>query len=389
MSRLTEWLFGNGVTADQAETNEPSRRYSMTLDELARYIGDTGYIVRISPEAILRIPEVYSAVSLIAASFAALNVSSDIFAVEAVMTRRFNDAITADDGKTMMLHDLLLQNNAYAQIVPSLDGVSNLQLIPYQANQVRRLPNMGGYTVTVQGQQSIVPTERMLHVIGFTRNARDGLSLVDTLADLWRQSIMVTKYGNSYFEKGGTPSGIITVEVGRDGALAVISEEDRDAAREAWNESRRGEKAGTAFLPGPYRYTPVSESPEKAQFLGTNAWLLTRVARVFHVPPVMLGHLDDATLANHREQRLVYASDCIMPLTRRWMSAVEAKIPGANVQFDLSDLTRQDTKERYEAYQIAVNTGWLLRSEIRVMEGLEPLDGIDNPGATNDTGSED
>lgn len=48
------------------------------------------------------------------------------------------------------------------------------------------------------------------------------------------------------------------------------------------------------------------------------------------------------------------------------------------VQHTVEGLLRGDTKARYEAYGSAITDGWMNRNEVRRLENLNPIDGLDD-----------
>lgn len=133
------------------------------------------------------------------------------------------------------------------------------------------------------------------------------------------------------------------------------------------------------MIRGDATYTPISFSPDDAQFLGQRELSAREVARIFRVP----GHLINAdtagsfTYANVVEENRHFVTHSLRP----WLVRIERAItndsdlcPGNTyVQFDLDGLLRANTNDRYEAYRIAREGGWLTLNEIRELEDMPPL----------------
>lgn len=52
------------------------------------------------------------------------------------------------------------------------------------------------------------------------------------------------------------------------------------------------------FWRGGMKYTPISISPEQAQFLETRKFQINEIARIFRVPPHMVGDLEKSSFSN-------------------------------------------------------------------------------------------
>ena len=71
------------------------------------------------------------------------------------------------------------------------------------------------------------------------------------------------------------------------------------------------------------------------------------------------------------------------PLAERWEAAIEAEFidddDDLDVEFDFNILLRGDMAARGTYYHQGIGDGWLTRNEARAREGLDPLDGLDEP----------
>ena len=74
----------------------------------------------------------------------------------------------------------------------------------------------------------------------------------------------------------------------------------------------------------------------------------------------------------------------ILPIVKSFESSLDKflllekeKEQGYFFKFDISEITRANLKERYEAHNIALTAGWKNKNEIRYEEGLNEVDGLD------------
>jgi len=105
---------------------------------------------------------------------------------------------------------------------------------------------------------------------------------------------------------------------------------------------------------------------------------------MFRVPPHMIADLDRATFSNIEHQSLEFVLHTMTPWAERWESSIESSLlleseEDLEIEFDFTSLLRGDHSARAAYYNSGINTGWLTRNEARLMEGYDPLKGLDQP----------
>jgi phage portal protein BeeE len=108
------------------------------------------------------------------------------------------------------------------------------------------------------------------------------------------------------------------------------------------------------------------------------------IARYFSVQPELIGGESGGSLTYANvEQR---ATDFLVFCLRRWIVTMEVALSAllsstTSVKFNAGALVRTDLLTRYQAHESAIRAGWKLRSEVRELEDLPPIPGIDDqPG---------
>ena len=66
------------------------------------------------------------------------------------------------------------------------------------------------------------------------------------------------------------------------------------------------------------KYTPISISPNEAQFLETRKFQIDEIARIFRVPPHMVGDLEKSSFSNIEQQSLEFVKYTLDPWVSRW-----------------------------------------------------------------------
>ena len=111
-------------------------------------------------------------------------------------------------------------------------------------------------------------------------------------------SIATEEYGAKFFANGATPGGILEYP----GTV-----KDPDRVRDSWNKGFSGRNSHkVAILEEGMKYTPISISPNEAQFLETRKFQIDEIARIFRVPPHMVGDLEKSSFSNIEQQSLEF-----------------------------------------------------------------------------------
>ena len=288
----------------------------------------------------------------------------------------FNPEMDAMIGRETMTAHLLLWGNAYAEIQRN-DLGQVVALWPIEPNRVspERAEN-GAVIYRVQagdGRDVIVPTERMLHVVGLGFNGLMGYSVIGMMRDSLGVAIATERLGGQVMERGAKYSGFF-LHPRTLGATA----------------HKNLKESITSDLPGSYRileegmtYTPGSMSLSDAQYLEIRKYSVTEVARIFGIPPHKLGDLERATFSNVEEENISYVTGTLRRWMVRWEKAVFRKlIPSLErsqqtVEHNADALMRGKTIERATAHNLAISGGWMSFNEARALENLNPIPGGD------------
>lgn len=139
--------------------------------------------------------------------------------------------------------------------------------------------------------------------------------------------------------------------------------------------------AKVAVLEDGMDFKTVGVPPEDAQFLQTRKFQIADIGRIFNVPSHMINDLDKATFNNISELSLGYIRYTMTPWVIRWEQELNRKLfPHSNshyIKFNLQGLLRGTIGERSDYYKTAIEYGWLSRNEVRELEELNRVDGLD------------
>jgi HK97 family phage portal protein len=145
-----------------------------------------------------------------------------------------------------------------------------------------------------------------------------------------------------------------------------------------WKELNAGlQNAGrTAIFEAGIKWTPLSISAKELEFIAARQFQLQEIARIFRIPPHMIGELSRSTNNNIVQQSQEYVNYTISGYTRRWKAKMrmvfDLRQDDIHVDFDLSELVRADITARYNAYRIGIMSGFLKPNEARTDYGRDP-----------------
>ena len=252
--------------------------------------------------------------------------------------------------------------------------------IPWSRVKVKRLEGEIFYDILMPdtGLTVTLPAFRMLHVNGFSRDGIVGLSM----AGLHRQAIglglATEEFGSRFFGNGAVPGGVLEHP-------QSLSTEAQARLRKAWAETQAGltNAQRVAVLEEGLTYKPTGIDPEHAQFLATRVFQVEEVARIWNVPPSMIGELSKATFSNVTEQSINFVRFTMQPWYVRWEQELDRKLLGPTerqtlfTKFNMDALLRGTPKERGEFYATMVSHGIFSINDARDIEDMNPVDGGD------------
>lgn len=124
-------------------------------------------------------------------------------------------------------------------------------------------------------------------------------------------------------------------------------------------------------------FKPIAISPNEAQFLEKRKFQIDEIARIFRIPPHMVGDLERASFSNIEEQSLEFVKYTLNPwVTRREQLIhrslfLEREKQKYFVKFNVDGLLRGDYESRMNGYATARQNGWMSANDIRELENMD------------------
>ena len=212
----------------------------------------------------------------------------------------------------------------------------------------------------------------VLHIPGLGFDGLVGYSPIAMAKNAIGLAIATEEYGSKFFANGAAPSGVLE----HPGTI-----KDPQRVRESWMSQFGGSQNSgkIAVLEEGLKYTPISISPEQAQFLETRKFQINEIARIFRVPPHMLADLEKSSFSNIEQQSLEFVKYTLDPWVIRWEQSIQRTLlsPGEKkeyfVKFNVEGLLRGDYQSRMSGYATARQNGWMSANDIRELENLDRI----------------
>ena len=166
-----------------------------------------------------------------------------------------------------------------------------------------------------------------------------------------------------------------------------------DTAAQAKQEFKAGPAGDVKVLGSDLTYVPLTLKPSDMQFLETQKFDTTQIARLLGIPAsIMLAAVDgsNVTYSNIEQSWIEFADYTLAAYTGEIEEALNQTIPrGRVVRFDWDSSRRADQADRYNAYSTAIQAGFLTINEVRAREGYAPIDTQDDQGKDQTVGTQD
>lgn len=224
---------------------------------------------------------------------------------------------------------------------------------------------------SAQHGHDVLPASEVLHIPWVVLpGALKGLSPIECARRGLGLSIATEEFGAKFFGEGATPSSVLESD-------ANVDDTDAQRVTARWIASHGGRRR-PAFLGGGLKWRQVSINPNESQFLETRKLNTSQVARIWRIPPYMIGDVEKSTSwgSGIEEQGIGYVVHTLgtyVARVERGLSSKKISPRDQYAKFNVAALLRGNTKDRYLAYAIGRQWGWLSVNDIRRNEDMPPL----------------
>ena len=294
-----------------------------------------------------------------------------------------NPEMTSFVFRETLLGHLLLWGNAYAQVIRNARG-EVVALYPLMPNKMTVDRDKDGclYYLYQRGSgdtpslgknsQVLLSPSDVLHIPGLGFDGLVGYAPIAMAKNAIGLAIATEEYGAKFFANGAAPGGVLE----HPGTI-----KDPQKVKDSWNSAYQGSGNAhrVAVLEEGMKYQPIGISPEQAQFLETRKFQINEIARIFRVPPHMVGDLEKSSFSNIEQQSLEFVKYTLDPWVVRWEQSMyrvllsESEKKDHFIKFNVDGLLRGDYESRMNGYATARQNGWMSANDIRELENLNRI----------------
>ena len=349
--------------------DEEQGDHTSTADDVLLYAllnGET-----ITRDKVLTLPNVNGAVDFISNSIASMPVKlyktkkGKVEEVEDDRAKMLNgdtgDTLDAFQMKKAMVEDYLLGKGGYCYIsrkgndVTGLYYVEDKNITIMTANE----PIFKDFQISVNGDNF-----KPWQFIKLLRNTKDGASGVGLTVEV--SKALETAYQTLLYQlgmvsTGGNKKGFLK-------ATRKLTQDEIDALKRAWRNLYGNNKENVVVLNNGLEFQEASNNAVETQMNESKKTLADEVNGLFHLYP------------NDFDRTF---KEAIYPIVRAFETALnrdlllETEKKNYFFEFDVKEIIRASLKERYEAYKLAKDTGFMTLNEIRQAENMEYVEGLD------------
>lgn len=213
----------------------------------------------------------------------------------------------------------------------------------------------------------------MLHFMLVTLNGIIGVNPVIYNASALGKSMAIEDFASEFFEKGGNLKAVLETE-------GDLGDDQYEAFMRHFAQSGNYD---TPILEYGIKYKQLAVDPIASKLIESEVFSIDDICRILNIPPHMLAELSRATFSNIEHQNIQFVQYSLRPTIKRVETELEAKLfseverDNYDVTFDLQGLLRGDTAARSAYYHNAILDGYMSRNEVRELEGLPRIEGLD------------
>ena len=284
--------------------------------------------------------------------------------------------------REFIMGHLLGWGNHFSQKIWDKKGILR-ELWPLRPDRMKVFRENGErkyFYIEMNGNKRAFRQEEIWHLPAFGFDGLIGYSRITLARNAIGLSMAAEKFGSKFFANGAVP-GLVIKHPGTLGDVAFKNFTD------SWNENYRGTDNSHRFaiLEEGMSIEKIGIPPDDAQFIETRRFQLGEIARMFRVPPHMLGDVERTTSwgSGIEQQELGYLSHTLRPWLKRIEQGAQKDLlleherKSTVIEHLVEDFLRTDIGARMEAYVQAITNGIYSRNEVREMENKNPIDGLD------------
>jgi HK97 family phage portal protein len=283
-----------------------------------------------------------------------------------------NPNVTWEDHIGQVVAAMLTDGNNFTRCFPNRFRPEGLEALDPTTVDV---DTFRGRTVyPVKGEGNLTPAE-IVHIpwMLLPGKAR-GLNPIEAAKHGLSIALASDQYVGSYFRDGAVLSGVIEFPLGVEPTKEQVNQIKSDFKRK--HQGSRNSFAVGGLTNGA-TYKPFEVSNRDAQLLELRDQIVEEVARLFGIPPHMLGSQKPGAVgyASVEQRSIDYVTHAVLPIVKRIEVAYSRLMRGQQtyLKFNVNGLLRGDLAARAAFYSTMLESKVIRRDEVRALEDL-PFD---------------
>lgn len=325
----------------------------------------------ITKEKALTLPAVAGAVDLISSTIATMPVKLYQNKLGAIIEKEndsrvrllnsdTSDTLDAFQFKKAMVEDYLLGKGGYAFIRRRRNDVTGIFYVSEEKISFMMNPNpiFKDYTILVEGK-SYKPFE-FIKVLRKTKNGAYGTGVIAELSKALEAAYQTLVYQLGLVKSGGNKKGFLK-------SVRKLGQDEINVLKTAWQNLYANNESNVVVLNNGLEFQEASNSSVEMQLNESKNTLREEINNIFHIEKEFY---ETFKLA-------------IYPIVKAFETALnrdlllEREKKTYFFQFDVKEIIKSNIKERYEAYKLAKESGFMTLNEIRKAENMEYIEGLD------------
>lgn len=327
---------------------------------------------KITREEAMTIPAVSAAVDLISNSIASMPVK--LYKVKdgrvencdddprvMLLNGDTGDTLNAFEMKKALVTDYLMDGNGYAYIRRNRNDVTGLFYVEpdYVSVLINANPIFKERTLFVYTNKY-----ELFEYIKLLRNTKDGaqgFGLTEEVNRALEAAYRTILYQLATVKRGGARKGFLK-------SNRKLGQQEIDTLKQAWINMYGNNSESVVVLNNGLEFQESSDSSVDMQLDQNKKTLTDEINNIFHIFP------------NDFHQTF---KEAIYPVVRAFESELnntlllEKEKKKYFFELDVKEIVRANLEERYKAYKLAKETGFMTINEIRRQENMEHIEGMD------------
>ena len=270
------------------------------------------------------------------------------------------DTLDAFQLKKAWVQDYLLDTGGYLFIEKSKNKFKSLRYVDAQQVSVNTNNDPIFKDVTYMVHGKTYETFNFITILRSTKNGGSGRSVTHEVSTAIENAYQTLMYELGLVKTGGAKKGFITSQ-------RRLGEKEIELLKKAWSNLYSNKSENAIVLNEGMDFKEGSSTTVELQLNERKKTLQDEINNIFH----------------NKENFDDFMKEAIMPILVAIKTALnkdfllEKEKESFYFEFDTREISRGNIKERYEAYKVASETGWISKNEIRYLEDYDSIDGLD------------